>query len=361
MKTIRLRPSKKKTGYMLAVAALLFLATLFIPGAFFITPFLMPLVICPLVCTVKHPVFFISISCTIPAAVACYAFPDDTLLSWVLLFVSAACPMVTLMLMKEQPPFELKHHRKYLAAYLLGVVALLVWLFYRAQPQPMIDFLAEKLSGKLRETSLGNQFVIRLAESGFISLPEGMKEIKNTFVVIDPEMLNELHLSFIAFAKKLLSRGIPDLIARVVLAGSLFTVLRGENYVGCFLITQENYRNKKKVIVVEPPGFSRLALPRKDIFILMGAYFVAGFLQLVSTGIFSSMMYLTSRFINHILTLAGAAAMIRIMAGKNESALDCAGIAAAFVWLFVPDVLWLLLVLEPYIMYHLLKDKEEQK
>jgi len=360
LKTIRLRPSKQKTGRMLAVAALLFLATLFVPGAFFITPFLMPLVVCPLVCTVKHPVLLISISSAIPATVASYAVPD-TLLTGVLMFIGAACPMVTLILMNEQQPFELKHHRKYLAAYVLGVVALLVWLFYHAQPQPLMEYLAEKLSGKLRGTVLGNQFVIRLAESGFISLPKGMEKIKNTFVVITPEMLDELYLSFIVFAKKLLSRGIPDLIARVVLAGSLFTVLRGQNYVGSFLVTQENYRNKKKVIIVEPPGFSRLALPRKDMFILIGAYFVAGFLQLVSTGIFSSMLCLTSRFINHILTLAGAAAMIRILAGETEPSIVSRGIAAALVWLFVPEVLWLLLVLEPYIMYHFFKDKEEQK
>ena len=359
MKTIRLRPSKQKTGMMLAVAALLFLATLFVPGAFFITPFLMPLVICPLMASDDNPDLLMAISAGV-AGIAAYAQSGDLLLTVIILGATAAAPLVTLVLLKEPSGFSIKHHPKYLMAYLFGMVALVIWLHSKAQPQTVFAYLQQELTAWLQGISNGDMLVIRLAETGYISMPEGLKSAQDGLAAIGPETREQLYRSFAVEAENVLTTGFPDWISRMILAGSLFTLLRVQKHAGRFMVVEEKYKDKK-VVVVNPPGFSRLALPQKDFMILAVIHFATLIPAVFTSGALSTVLLMVAQFVNHIITLAGAAAMLRMLSIKRETPAVWQGILAAVFWLFLPDILWLMVAAEPYFVIRNLMDKEEQK
>ena len=335
LKTIPLVPTKSQISSAFVGIAALGAATVLIPGFFFISAFLMPVLICPLFGKPDKKTAAALILYSLLPAVAAFILTLDLKLSLCILCTAAAPVLVTWLLLREKHVLGLKNQREYLAAFIFGELMLLLWL-NRFLPQGIISGLRDMLMGWVENTPYKTSLLQAMVSGRLLPVPDMGLE--------GPEAEREMLLLLRSRLEVGLKNGFCKLLTWTPLIASLFTLLRVTWLNGSFLLVNEE--NDKQVTVARPVVFSMLALRTRTVFLLAVVSALATAIRISAGGSLEIICMLVEWTCQGILNLAGTASFLRMIRGEDRRVATWKGLLAGILFIIVPDFMMICLMME---------------
>lgn len=334
LKTIPLVPTKSQINTAFVGIAVLGAVTVLIPGFFFISAFLLPVLICPLFGKPDKKTAVALILYSLLPAVAAFIQSGDAKLTLCILCPTAAPMLVTTLLFHDKRVLGLKNQREYLAAFIFGELMLLLWM-NRVFPEGIIPGLRDTLVGWVENTPYKNSLLRALVTGRVLPVPDMGLE--------GPEAERELMLLFRSRLEESLRNLFCKLVTWIPLVASLFTLLRVTWLNGSFLLVSEE--NQKQVTVARPVVFSMLALRTRTVFLLCLVSELTRMLTF-GGGTVGTLALLTGWSCQGILNLAGTASFLRMLRGKDRKIALWKGLLAGILFTLIPEIMLICLIVE---------------
>ena len=353
MESVAIKPKRAQIKFN--VIALGILCGLSLAGSFacVVCAMLLPLFACPLA---KHPEEKLAwAACALPAAAA-FVHTADPVLAIALL-----CPgMLPLLITRLLHPKErtgAKGVVVYLALIMLCMALVLGALSWR-MTAPLPDLVMEWVA----QSNAAVPLLIRLAQTGLISLPEGYQASGLLAPLLENMAIEQMLLSLRRTVELFVQTQLPMLLTQAGMLIGLFTALRVEHLNGVMLIVEVDPRHpgERKTHVTSPPGFRMLVLPPKFRIVLM-AVLLCSMVLSSQAGLGHTLSMMLSQFVLTCFQLVGAAVMVFVFAKKHPDHLLPIGIGVGLVYATIPTVPLLIGLSDSFVHYRTHKVQKDSE
>lgn len=336
MQKIVLKPEKKRMVWLALQLALVTCLGFFVPALTLPAALILPLFTCPLGGK-KQEGAAACASCMLAAA----AYPFYGWSGALGAALMTLLPLYAAMRKREKQSF-LSNLLLYFCGTAAGLLLCLFSLTDSLSRAPAL-LLAEKLADLIHASPRRAEILVRMGNAGLLRFPPECIGQTAEALARNPGLIAQMSLSARGGLTDLLEKEVPRLCAAAVLGVPLFTAVRVNRYSSSLMLVRKDAADgKKHAVVIVPPGFRIMKIPRGAglFFLLLPA---AGLMLLGGVSPFEKNLGLVFLYGSAFLwEMQGAAVMIFRMAPKPEQKGVFAGIAAAFFWLLTPEMLLLL-------------------
>ena len=353
MESVAIKPKRAQIKFN--VIALGILCGLSLTGSFVcvVCAMLLPLFACPLA---KHPEEKLAwVSCALPAAAVMVHTADLTLA--IALLCPGVFPLLATRLLHPKERTGLKGVVVYLSLITLCMTPVLGALS-RHMTAPLPDLVIEWVA----QSGSAAPLLLRLAQSGLISLPEGYQADGLLSLLTESVVMEQMLLSFRRTVELFVQTQLPALITQACMLIGLFTALRVEHLNGVMLVVEVDPRRpaERKTHVTSPPGFRLLVLPPKFRIVLMAVLLFSMVLS-AHAGLGHTLSMMLSQFVLTCFQLVGASVMVFVFAKKHPDHLIPIGIAVGLVYALLPSVLLIIGLSDSFVHYRTHKVREDSE